>query len=224
MKKKDTNRDKLSSAEIKKFKAMLWEKRNEILGNVTTMEFEALRRDRSDLSNMPTHMADTGTNNNEIDNILGLMDSEMKILVEIDDALGRIENGTYGICEINGEPIPKARLEAIPWARYCIKCAGLVEKAWHWEWCSTSAHITGSDPTGLLDMNLWRKYFNGVSWKTFLEQALLDESTPQRIRKATYRGQPFASIEVIKKLEKEIGRPILPRKKGRKRGTKKLVN
>ena len=128
MKKKDTNRDKLSSAEIKKFKAMLWEKRNEILGNVTTMEFEALRRDRSDLSNMPTHMADTGTNNNEIDNILGLMDSERKILMEIDIAISRIENGTYGICENNGEPIPKARLEAIPWARYCIACAGLVEK------------------------------------------------------------------------------------------------
>jgi RNA polymerase-binding protein DksA len=128
MGKKETNRDRLTPAEIEEFKAMLWEKRNEILGNVSTMEFEALRRDSSGLSNMPTHMADMGTDNYEIDNILGLMDSEMKILVEIDDALSRIENGTYGICEINGEPIPKARLEAIPWARYCIKCAALVEK------------------------------------------------------------------------------------------------
>ena len=128
MKKKDTNRDRLTPAEIEEFKAILWEKRNEILGNVTTMEFEALRRDRSDLSNMPTHMADTGTNNYEIDNILGLMDSERKILIEIDIALSRIENGTYGICENDGEPIPNARLEAIPWARYCITCAGLIEK------------------------------------------------------------------------------------------------
>ena len=128
MKKKDTDRDGLSPAQIEKFKAMLWEKRNEILGNVTSMEFEALRRDRSDLSNMPTHMADIGTNNNEIENILGLMDSERKILMEIDIALSRIENGTYGICEMNGEPIPKARLEAIPWARYCVACAGLIEK------------------------------------------------------------------------------------------------
>jgi DnaK suppressor protein len=128
MGKKETNRDKLSSAEIKKFKAMLWAKRNEILGNVTTMEFEVLKRDRSDLSNMPTHMADTGTDNNEIDNVLGLMDSERKILMEIDIALNRIENGIYGICEINGEHIPKARLKAIPWARYCITCAGLIEK------------------------------------------------------------------------------------------------
>jgi len=128
MGKKETNRNRLTPAEIEKFKAMLWEKRNEILGNVSTMEFEALRRDSSGLSNMPTHMADMGTDNYEIDNILGLMDSERKILIEIDDALSRIENSTYGICEINGEPIPKARLEAIPWARYCIKCAALVEK------------------------------------------------------------------------------------------------
>jgi len=128
MRKKDTNKDRLSPAEKKKFKAMLWAKRNEILGNVTTMEFEALRRDRSDLSIMPTHLADMGTDNYEIDNILGLMDSERKILVEIDIALSHIENDTYGICEMNGEMIPKARLEAIPWARYCIACAGLVEK------------------------------------------------------------------------------------------------
>ena len=128
MGKKETNRDRLSPARIEEFKAMLWAKRNEILGNVKTMEFEALRRDSSDLSNMPAHMADIGTDNYEIDNILGLMDSERKILMEIDIALSRIENGTYGICEINGEPIPKARLEAIPWARYCIVCAGLIEK------------------------------------------------------------------------------------------------
>ena len=43
-------------------------------------------------------------------------------------AEGGIENGTYGVCEGEGEPIPKARLEAIPWARYCVNCATLVEK------------------------------------------------------------------------------------------------
>jgi RNA polymerase-binding protein DksA len=128
MRENDTNEGRLSSAEIEGFKAMLLVKRNEILGNVMTMEFEALRRDRNDLSNMSTHMADNGTDNYEIDNILGLMDSERKILMEIDLSLSRIENNTYGICEANGEPIPKARLEAIPWAKYCVTCAGLVEK------------------------------------------------------------------------------------------------
>jgi DnaK suppressor protein len=128
MKKSETNRDKLTSAEIKKFKAMLLAKLNEILGNVTSMETEALRRERSDLSNMPIHMADLGTDSYEIDNIIGLMDSERKILVEIDEALSRIEDGTYGICQGRGEPIPKQRLKAIPWARYCVDCATLIEK------------------------------------------------------------------------------------------------
>ena len=118
----------LTSAQTRRFKGVLLAKRNEILGNVTSMESEALRRDRSELSNMPTHMADIGTDNYEIDNVLGLMDSERKILAEIDDALRRIEGGTYGICEGGGEQIPRQRLDAIPWARYCVSCATLLEK------------------------------------------------------------------------------------------------
>jgi RNA polymerase-binding protein DksA len=128
MEKNETNRNKLTSAEIKKFKAMLLAKQSEILGNVTSMETEALRRERSDLSNMPIHMADLGTDSYEIDNIIGLMDSERKILIEIDEALRRIDDGTYGTCQGRGEPIPKERLKAIPWARYCVACATLLEK------------------------------------------------------------------------------------------------
>ncbi len=128
MGKKESKTKKLSPAEIRKFETMLLAKRNEILGNVTSMESEALRRERSDLSNLPIHMADLGTDNYEIENIIGLMSSERKILSEIDEALGRIEAGTFGICEGNGEPIPKARLSAIPWARYCVACATLLEK------------------------------------------------------------------------------------------------
>jgi RNA polymerase-binding transcription factor DksA len=77
---------------------------------------------------MPIHMADVGSDTFEMENTLGLMDSERKLLKEIDDALDRIENGTYGICEGAGGTIAKARLKAIPWARYCVKCASLSEK------------------------------------------------------------------------------------------------
>ena len=115
-------------AEINKFKAMLRAKLTEILDNVTSMETEALRRNRSDLSNMPIHMADLGTDNSEIENIIGLMDSERKILVGIYDALRSIEDGKYGICENDGEQISRQRLKAIPWARYCVACATLLEK------------------------------------------------------------------------------------------------
>ncbi len=128
MAKKKANKKKLTSAEIKKFRAMLIEKRNEILGSVTSMEAETLRRERSDLSNLPIHMADMGSDSYEIENTIGLLSSERKILAEINEALDRIENGTYGICEGKGESIPKARIEAIPWARYCVTCATLVEK------------------------------------------------------------------------------------------------
>ena len=75
MGRKGTNGQKLSSAEIRKLTVMLIAKRNEILGNVNEMESESPRRVRTDLSNTPLHMADAGSDNYEIENTLGLMDS-----------------------------------------------------------------------------------------------------------------------------------------------------
>jgi len=123
-----TNKSGLTPEEIKEFKALLLAKLDEILDNVICMEEESLRKPRTDLSNLPFHMADAGTDTYELENTLGLMDSERKLLKEIEDALGRIENGTYGICEGSNEPIPKERLRAIPWARYCVAFASLLEK------------------------------------------------------------------------------------------------
>ena len=128
MSKKQKSTGKLSKKEIEMFKSLLLEKRNELLGNVSYMEKDALREDRSDLSNMPIHMADAGTDSYEQEFTLDLMDSERKLISEIDKALDRIEDGTYGICQVNGEPIPKPRLEAIPWARCCVGCANILEK------------------------------------------------------------------------------------------------
>jgi len=128
MEQKKDNNGILTAAEIKEFKVLLLEKLEKILDNVVFMEEETLRKPRTDLSNMPIHMADVGTDSYEMENTLGLMDSERKLLAEIEEALDRIENGTYGICEGNNEPIPKERLRAIPWARYCVTCASLFEK------------------------------------------------------------------------------------------------
>lgn len=126
----DNNSDNagLTPAEISKFKTLLLTKRNEILGNVLSMEDVTLHRQRSDLSNMPFHMPDAEPDNYEIEHTLGLMDSERKLMKEIDEALDRTENGTYGICEGSGKPIPMARLEAIPWAKYCVEYASMLEK------------------------------------------------------------------------------------------------
>ncbi|UCC22301.1 MAG: TraR/DksA C4-type zinc finger protein [Planctomycetota bacterium] len=118
----------LTTAEIRRFKATLLAKRQEILADVITMEHETLRRESTELSRLPIHMADAGTDNYEVENTLGLMDSERKLLADIDDALQRIEDGTYGICQGSGKPIPRQRLDAIPWARYCVEYASLLEK------------------------------------------------------------------------------------------------
>jgi DnaK suppressor protein len=128
--KKTTERKKthLTASELRKFSKLLLIKRAEILGDVDSMKAETLKKERSDLSNVPFHMADAGSDNYELENTLGLMDEEIKILNEIDRAFLRMEKGYYGICEGSGEAIPKARLEAIPWARYSVQYKELLEK------------------------------------------------------------------------------------------------
>jgi DnaK suppressor protein len=127
-----TKKRRLTAAEKKHFMQILLEKRREILNNVSEIEGETLKKSRldasGDLSSMPIHMADIGTDNYEQEFALGLMDSERKLLREIDDAMGRLEHGTYGICEGTSKPIPKARLEAQPWARYCVEYARMLEQ------------------------------------------------------------------------------------------------
>jgi RNA polymerase-binding protein DksA len=142
----------LTAAEIEHFKQMLLQKRREIVGDVNEMEDEALKKPRldasGDLSSMPIHMADLGTDNYEQEFALGLMDSERKLLREIDDALQRIEQKTYGVCEGTGKPIPKARLKAQPWARYCVQYARMLEEGRAVEgekWLPEAQEETGSE-------------------------------------------------------------------------------
>ena len=124
---------KLSEAELEKFKDLLWEKRKQLAGDVNSLANEALGKNRStaagDLSMMPIHMADIGTDNYEQEFTIGLMEGERETIKEIDAALMRIKNGTYGVCEATHKQILKQRLRAKPWARYCIKYKLAEEKA-----------------------------------------------------------------------------------------------
>jgi len=128
---KKTSNGGLNAADIEHFQTLLLTKRREILQSVSSIEGGALRKSRQDatgdLSIMPVHMADLGTDNYEQEFALDLMDSERRLLAEIDEALDRIEKGTYGICEGTQKPINKPRLEAQPWARYCIEYARQLE-------------------------------------------------------------------------------------------------
>jgi len=125
---KPAKKSKLSVADLKKYEDILLAKRAEILGNVSSMKENSISNNRSDLSKVPFHMADAGSDNYEMENTLGLMDEEIRILKEIDAALVRMERGTYGICDGSGDPIPKARLNAIPWARFTVQFKELLEK------------------------------------------------------------------------------------------------
>ena len=125
-------KSKLTAKELAYFRELLVEKLKEIIGDVNHIELGALKTSRQDsagdLSSMPIHMADIGSDNYEQEFSLGLMDSERKIVRKIYEALKRIQDGTYGICEGTGEPIPKMRLKGVPWTRYCLKFAEMVEK------------------------------------------------------------------------------------------------
>lgn len=74
------------------------------------------------------HMADSGTDTFDRDFALSLLSSDQDALYEIEAALKRIEKNTYGICELTGKPIPKARLEAIPWARFTVEAQAQLER------------------------------------------------------------------------------------------------
>jgi RNA polymerase-binding protein DksA len=128
MDERQNNKSKLKPAEIQRYRTLLLAKQEEILGNVTTMEHQSLLREMGGLSNISKDVADAGTGSFEVENILGLMDSERRLLEQIDEALQRIDDGRYGICEGGGEIIPRKRLDAIPWTKYCVDCASKAEK------------------------------------------------------------------------------------------------
>lgn len=117
----------LNSADLEEFRQLLMEKRAELLGDVAHLENEAMHQgssgETSGNSSMPIHMADLGSDTWEQELTLGLIENERGLLREIDEALDRISNRTYGICIATNRPISKARLRAKPWAKYCIEYA-----------------------------------------------------------------------------------------------------
>jgi len=118
------NQAGLNARDLEHFRELLLDKRRELVGDMSQMEREALRSaSGTNLSNLPLHMADMGTDNYEQEFTLGLVEKERVLLREINQALAKIQDGTYGICEGTGKPISKARLEAQPWARHSIEYA-----------------------------------------------------------------------------------------------------
>jgi RNA polymerase-binding protein DksA len=105
--------------------------RARLRGDLDQMTDEALRRDNNggtgNLSNVPLHMADLGTDNYDQEFTLELIENEQSTLELVNEALTRMEEGSYGVCAECSEPISKPRLQAIPYAQHCISCARKAE-------------------------------------------------------------------------------------------------
>lgn len=118
----------LTEKDLQHFRDLLLEKRRELVGDMHSMETEALGGGGAGLSNLPVHMADMGTDNYEQEFTLGLVEKDRNLLREINSALAKTQNGTYGLCEGTGQPINKVRLEAQPWAKFSIEYARQIEQ------------------------------------------------------------------------------------------------
>lgn len=134
--KKDTKNKKIKShfgkTELEYFKEKLLNLREDIMRQIRDISEDTLMKSQKDISGDMSgygiHIADVATDNYEREFNLGLVSEERKILFEIDEALKRIDEGTYGVCLISGKPIARNRLEAIPYAKYSKEVKEQLEK------------------------------------------------------------------------------------------------
>lgn len=111
-------------AEWQEYYARLLELREQLLRQMDGLAKESAE----EISGYSLHMADSGTDNFDRDFALSLLSSDQDAIYEIEEALKRIEKNTYGVCELTGKPIPKARLEAIPWTRFTVQAQAQLER------------------------------------------------------------------------------------------------
>jgi DnaK suppressor protein len=111
-------------AEWAKFYTNLMELREQLLKQMSGLAKESAQ----EMAGYSLHMADSGTDNFDRDFALSLLSSDQDAIYEIEEALKRIERNTYGVCELTGKPIPKARLEAIPWTRFTVQAQAQLER------------------------------------------------------------------------------------------------
>ena len=110
--------------EWQQYYARLLELREQLLRQMDGLAKESAE----EIAGYSLHMADSGTDNFDRDFALSLLSSDQDAIYEIEEALKRIEKNTYGVCELTGKSIPKARLEAIPWTRFTVQAQAQLER------------------------------------------------------------------------------------------------
>ena len=111
-------------AEWAKFYQRLLDLRDQLMRQMNGLARESAQ----EMTGYSLHMADSGTDNFDRDFALSLLSADQDAVYEIEEALKRIEKNTYGICELTGKPIPKTRLEAIPWTRFTVQAQAQLER------------------------------------------------------------------------------------------------
>ena len=109
-----------------------WEKHKNLLirlrERLTDQRNGLAKESAKEMESYGVHMADSGTDNFDRDFNLSLLSSDQDVIYEIEEALKRIERGTYGVCELTGKPIPQPRLTAIPWTRFRVDAQSELER------------------------------------------------------------------------------------------------
>ena len=119
---------RLPRKELDRYREILLAKRNELVGDVANMEDEALRQNSGALSNLPQHMGEEGSDACDQSLSLDLAQVDRNLIKEIEEALKRIDDGSFGVCLRTGKRISADRLAEVPWAKYSIEAAREMEK------------------------------------------------------------------------------------------------
>ncbi len=119
-------KNKFSKKELKEFKAIILKRKEEIDDEIKHISDDTLKKSQKDasgdISGYTYHMADVATDNYDREFSLGLASNDRQSLYDLNDALKRIEDGGFGLCEDCKRLITKVRLKAVPQARLCVKC------------------------------------------------------------------------------------------------------
>ena len=123
---------KLTKKDLLYFKKLILKRKEEVLDEIKHISEDTLKKSQKDaagdISGYTYHMADIATDTYDREFSLSLASNERKVIYEIDDAIKKIEEGTYGVCEECESLIAKTRLKALPYARLCLKCQQKLEK------------------------------------------------------------------------------------------------
>jgi len=121
----------LTKEQFKQFRQLLITERAKLAGEIRSIAQEASKSPREasgDLSAYTVHMADMAADTYERELSMNIVSSEQEILYQIDDALKRLDDGSYGVCQQCSQPITMSRLKAVPYASMCIGCQRVKEQ------------------------------------------------------------------------------------------------